>query len=229
MRINENGTVGIGTTAPDSNYKLHVGGSIACAGISSGGTLFVSGVDNSGCNLNTATITATGNITAPTFTGLASSATNATNASYASNVYTNITGVNQSYYILSASGSTAGQETTYKSTHFYYNPSTGTLTSTSFNAASDYRIKDNVRPLTDCSFTIDHLRPVTYNNNQANNKQDIGLIAHEAQEHFPFLVSGEKDGEQNQSINYTGFIGLLIHEIQQLKRRVSDLETQANK
>jgi hypothetical protein len=73
------------------------------------------------------------------------------------------------------------------------------------------------------------LRPVTYNNNQANNKQDIGLIAHEVQEHFPFLVNGEKDGEDNQSVNYTGLIGLLIHEIQQLKRRVSDLEKQANK
>ena len=39
----------------------------------------------------------------------------------------------------------------------------------SYNATSDYRIKDNVRPLTDCSFTVDHLRPVTYNNNQSNN------------------------------------------------------------
>jgi hypothetical protein len=114
----------------------------------------------------------------------------------------------------------------YKSTNLYYNPSTGTLNSTTYNATSDYRIKDNVRPLTDCSFTIDPLKPVTYNNNQANNKQDIGLIAHEVQEHFPFLVSGEKDGEQNQSINYTGFISLLIHEIQQVKRRVSDLEKQ---
>jgi hypothetical protein len=223
MRINENGTVGIGTTAPDSNYKLHVGGSIACAGISSGGTLFVSGIDLTsypGSNIAAVNITASGTITAPTFSGTATNATN---------VYTNITGANQSYYILSASANFSGYETTYKSTHFYYNPSSGTLNSTSFNATSDYRIKDNVRPLTDCSFTIDHLRPVTYNNNQANNKQDIGLIAHEAQEHFPFLVTGEKDGEQNQSINYTGFIALLIHEIQQLKRRVSHLENQANK
>jgi len=105
----------------------------------------------------------------------------------------------------------------------------GTVTAISFNATSDYRIKDNVRPLTDCSFTVDHLRPVTYNNNQSNNKQDIGLIAHELQEHYPFLVNGEKDGEHNQSVNYTGLIGLLIHEIQQLKQRVSVLEQNANK
>ena len=62
-----------------------------------------------------------------------------------------------------------------------------------------------------------------------SDKQDIGLLAHEVQEHFPYLVNGEKDGEHNQSVNYTGLIGLLIHEIQQLKCRVSDLERQCNK
>jgi hypothetical protein len=77
--------------------------------------------------------------------------------------------------------------------------------------------------LPDCSFVVDPLRPVYYRN-KLTNKQDVGLIAHEVQEHFPFLVTGEKDAEHNQSVNYTGFIGLLIHEIQQLKRRVSELE-----
>jgi hypothetical protein len=98
----------------------------------------------------------------------------------------------------------------------------------SYNATSDYRIKDCVLSLPDCSFVVDPLRPVSYRN-KLTNKQDIGLIAHEVQEHFPFFVNGEKDGEHNQSINYTGFIALLIHEIQQLKQRVSDLENQANK
>ena len=229
MRINENGNVGIGTTAPTS--LLHVNGVITCAGINSSDTLFVSGINLTAypsSNIAAVNITAT-TVTATTFTGLASNATNALNATNANNIYTDLATLNQNYYLLSATNITANNTLTYKSGNFYYNPSSGTLNSTSFNATSDYRIKDNVRPLTDCSFTIDHLRPVTYNNNQANNKQDIGLIAHEAQEHFPFLVTGEKDGEQNQSINYTGFIALLIHEIQQLKRRVSDLEYQANK
>ena len=105
---------------------------------------------------------------------------------------------------------------------------TSNMEATTFNAKSDYRIKDCVLSLPDCSFVVDPLRPVYYRN-KLTNKQDIGLIAHEVQEHFPFLVTGEKDGEHNQSVNYTGFIGLLIHEIQQLKQRVSDLEKQANK
>ena len=88
---------------------------------------------------------------------------------------------------------------------------------------SDYRIKENVIPISDTSYNIDNLRPVTYTNT-IHNKQDIGLIAHEVQEEFPLLVTGEKDGKHNQAVNYIGLIGVLIHEIQQLKKRVNELE-----
>ena len=89
--------------------------------------------------------------------------------------------------------------------------------STSFNTPSDYRIKANVIPLSDTSFSVDLLRPVTYTNKSLG-KQDIGFIAHEVQEHFPFLVNGEKDSEEYQTLNYTGLIGLLTKEIQDLKK-----------
>ena len=55
-------------------------------------------------------------------------------------------------------------------------------------------------------------------------KQDIGLIAHETQEHYPELVIGEKDGDKTQSINYIGLIPILIKEIQDLKKRIFILE-----
>jgi hypothetical protein len=41
---------------------------------------------------------------------------------------------------------------------------------------------------------------------------------------YPFLVTGEKDGENLQSVNYNGVIGILIKEIQVLKERVNILE-----
>jgi hypothetical protein len=47
---------------------------------------------------------------------------------------------------------------------------------------------------------------------------NFGFIAHEVQELFPFLVTGEKDGEIIQSINYNGFIPLVVKEIQSLKK-----------
>jgi hypothetical protein len=96
-----------------------------------------------------------------------------------------------------------------------YTPSIGLLQSNQFNAYSDYRIKENVEVL-DYRFTTDNLRPVTYTN-KISGSQDIGLIAHELQEEFPFLVNGEKDGTSIQSVNYNGLIGVLIYEIKQLK------------
>ena len=100
---------------------------------------------------------------------------------------------------------------------------TGILTATSFNAISDYRVKENVQQLDPTLFNVDKLNPVTYNKIDSG-KQDIGFIAHEVQEVFPCLVTGEKDGEQTQSLNYLGLIGVLVKEIQELKKRVAILE-----
>ena len=95
----------------------------------------------------------------------------------------------------------------------------GQITAASFNATSDYRIKSNILPLSDCYFGIDALNPVSYHN-KITDREDIGFIAHELQPHFPFLVTGEKDGDAIQTVNYTGIIGLLVHELQQLKKNV---------
>jgi hypothetical protein len=98
----------------------------------------------------------------------------------------------------------------------------GSVNASSYNAGSDYRIKDNVLQL-DETFSVDNLKPVSYYNKNLK-KKDIGLIAHELQEVYPELVTGEKDGEEMQSVNYTGLIPILIKEIQDLKARVKELE-----
>jgi hypothetical protein len=110
----------------------------------------------------------------------------------------------------------------YNPTSGYALDVSGNVNATSYNSPSDYRIKKDVVTL-DETFTVDKLRPVTYNNTKLD-KQDIGLIAHELQEVYPFLVNGEKDGENLQSVNYTGLIAILIKEIKELKERVKKLE-----
>ena len=102
---------------------------------------------------------------------------------------------------------------------------TGTITAASFSATSDYRIKNNIQDLSN-HFIIDNLRPVHYDN-QLTQQHDIGFIAHEVQEIFPFLVNGSKDGLTNQSLNYIGLIGVLVKEIQELKDKVTKLEKKA--
>jgi hypothetical protein len=108
-------------------------------------------------------------------------------------------------------------------------PSTfnSTVTATSFNASSDYRIKENVVPLS-TNYSVDNLNPVHYYN-KSSKKEDIGFIAHEVQEEFPCLVTGEKDGAETQSLNYNGLIPILVKEIKELKERVKFLEEQIKK
>jgi len=62
---------------------------------------------------------------------------------------------------------------------------------------------------------------------KSSGQQDIGFIAHEVQEFYPFLVSGKKDGKETQSLNYNGFIGILTKEIQVLKKKVAEQEAKA--
>jgi hypothetical protein len=104
---------------------------------------------------------------------------------------------------------------------------TGAATAASFNTSSDYRIKEDIRKIPFYP-NVDNLNPVTYKNT-ITGKQDIGFIAHELQEHFPFLVSGEKDGPTNQSVNYIGLIALLTKEIQDLKKEIREIKQTINK
>lgn len=99
----------------------------------------------------------------------------------------------------------------------------GNITANSYNATSDYRIKENIITLEDQFFSVDKLRPVSYINKNTENFS-TGFIAHEVQEYFPFLVQGEKDGEKLQSLDYIGLIAILVKDIQQLQNRVKILE-----
>ena len=101
------------------------------------------------------------------------------------------------------------------------------MSAASYNATSDYRIKGQVEPLDLTKYSIDHLNPVSYINKKTE-KQDIGLIAHELQEEFPFLVTGEKDADEMQSVNYISLISLLIKEVQDLKKQVKSNAEQIN-
>lgn len=125
-------------------------------------------------------------------------------------------------FIINSRGGNVGIGLTNPSTRLQVN---GTVTATSYDATSDYRIKENVENLKLDEYNIDKLRPVTYMHKETEQKC-IGLIAHEVAEEFPFLVQGEKDGEKTQSVNYIGLVGVLIKEIQHLKNRVEILEQQ---
>ena len=111
--------------------------------------------------------------------------------------------------------------TTFKASTFNNMTVIGAFTSTPILTPSDYRIKTNVQTL-DAVHVLDNLRPVTYNQTQLA-RQDIGFLAHELQEYFPELVDGEKDGEQMQSVDYSGVLPVLINEVQRLKSKIETI------
>ncbi len=186
------------------------------------------GTNNIGLG-NSAGSNLSGNSNTNTFLG------NFTNVASSSRVYNNSTAIGYQSIVNASNQIVLGTATekiyipgsylginTYTPGDGYALDVSGNVNATSYNSSSDYRIKKDVVPL-DEKFTVDNLKPVTYNNINLG-KQDIGLIAHELQEVYPFLVNGEKDGENLQSVNYTGLIGILIKEIQELKERVKKLE-----
>jgi len=65
--------------------------------------------------------------------------------------------------------------------------------STNYASGSDYRLKDNVRPLIGALEKVAALKPVAFEW-KSNGEYSESFIAHELQETFPHAVNGEKDG-----------------------------------
>lgn len=100
---------------------------------------------------------------------------------------------------------------------------------TSFNTSSDYRLKENVAPLTTGLTTIGALNPVTYN--WVGDKQKgEGFIAHELQEIIPHAVTGQKDAINEdgsikpQGVDYSKIVVHLVAAIQELSAEVEALK-----
>ena len=110
-------------------------------------------------------------------------------------------------------------------------------TSTSYNTSSDYRLKENVVPLTAAAARVQALKPSRFNFIADPSRTVDGFIAHEAAEVVPEAVSGEKDAVNEdgsikpQGIDQSKLVPLLtaalqeaLTEIAALKARVAVLE-----
>jgi len=112
-------------------------------------------------------------------------------------------------------------------TEIYYNNSrVGDIatngTGTTYNSASDYRLKENVQPMVGALDKVAALKPVTFTW-KATSTNDEGFLAHELQAVVPQAVRGEKDevdadGEPvYQSIDTSVLVATLTAAIQELK------------
>jgi hypothetical protein len=104
-------------------------------------------------------------------------------------------------------------------------------TTVNYVTSSDYRMKENVKPIQGALNTVSKLKPVSYVWKNTENEVGEGFIAHELQEIYPLAVSGKKDAiNQDGSIKPQGIdpskiIGLLTAAIQEQQALIQSLTT----
>lgn len=102
-------------------------------------------------------------------------------------------------------------------------------TAVAYNTTSDYRLKENVQPLTGALARVAALKPVTYTWKSAPDEIGEGFIAHELAEVCPQAVTGEKDAVNEdgsikaQSIDTSFLVATLTAAIQELNAKVESL------
>jgi hypothetical protein len=123
-------------------------------------------------------------------------------------------------YFINSAGSVAG-----------FVSQNGTTT-VNYATSSDYRMKDNVKPITNALDKVAKLKPVTYTWKNSNNEQGEGFIAHELAEICPLAVSGKKDEINEdgtikpQGIDSSKLVATLTAAIQEQQALITTLQTQ---
>ena len=111
--------------------------------------------------------------------------------------------------------------------------------STAYNTSSDYRLKENVVPMTNALATVAQLKPCTYTW-KSDGKNGQGFIAHELQAVVPQCVTGEKDAVETytdedgneqtrikpQGVDTSFLVATLTSAIQELKAELDTVKAE---
>jgi hypothetical protein len=101
--------------------------------------------------------------------------------------------------------------------------------STVYTTSSDYRLKENIAPMTGALAKVAQLNPVTYSW-KSDGSASQGFIAHELQTVVPDCVVGQKDAvdadgnPKYQGIDTSFLVATLTAAIQELNARLTALE-----
>jgi hypothetical protein len=108
-------------------------------------------------------------------------------------------------------------------------------TGVSYNTSSDYRLKENITPITNALSRVSQLKPSRFNFISEADKTVDGFLAHEVQEIIPEAISGEKDalnedGTPNyQGIDQSKIVPLLVAAIQEQQTIIEELKARIEK
>jgi hypothetical protein len=248
MRIDSSGNVGIGTTT--TTYRLNVAGRSTFIPSSENYAVYMaynsstSGVWMGSPSANTQAfynnagdermrIDSSGNLSIGTTSNVLAARLNVSQSASTWVVGLQNTANNSVLAITNGSGTA-----NYSAVGFFNNGTSFSLcglisvsgTSTSYATSSDYRLKENVAPMTGALNRISALKPVTYNW-KSSGENGQGFIAHELQEVCPEAVVGEKDAVDAegkpvyQGIDTSFLVATLTAAIQEQQALIANLTT----
>ena len=238
------GTVTINPATASTMNNVAIGGSIALAGkfTSITGTGLTSGrvtyATTSGLLTDNANLTFDGTtLTAATGANLVTSSgsvnINRTSAIGAGKANIDFSGaVGQGLAINDTASQNGSQFEAfyYGSGTFLGSISNVTNTAVAYNTTSDYRLKENIAPMTGALSTVAQLKPSTYKW-KINGSDGQGFIAHELAEVMPDCVNGEKDAvdadgkPRYQGIDTSFLVATLTCAIQEQQALIESLTT----
>lgn len=207
------------------------------------GTNVVNAIDNFGSLTVTGTLTATAIENTPigastASTGRFSSLTVTAGTTLASLTVNNpatISGVVTCSGVIASGGDITGVDELTAATGIFstsmtatlgtFNTSTtsGVCTAGSFVTSSDYRLKEDIEDAPEAWETVRALRVRRFRMKD-DGKTRIGFVAHEAQEHVPEMVHGDKDGSTSQGVEPMVAVGLLTKALQEAMAKIERLE-----
>jgi hypothetical protein len=224
MRIDSSGNVGIGTSSPSNKLSVAGGIEITATGFNgSGNGIWLYTTNSLGFvtgGTNRAVINSSGNL-------LIKCTANPSASVYGSGFIDNGVGASVLYQSTSITSANALQ--------VFYNPngnvgSVGTSGSNAYySTTSDYRLKENITPMTGALAKVAQLKPVNYKW-KADGSDGEGFIAHELAEVCPHAVVGNKDAVDAdgnpvyQSIDTSFLVATLTAALQETKALI---DTQA--
>jgi hypothetical protein len=98
-------------------------------------------------------------------------------------------------------------------------------TGTTYDTASDYRLKENQVAISDGITRLKTLKPYRFNFKVEPSKTVDGFFAHEVTPAVPEAITGEKDGTEMQGIDQSKLVPLLTAALQEAITKIETLET----
>jgi hypothetical protein len=139
-------------------------------------------------------------------------------------------GVNQGTIFADSSTASGNNAIRFKVAGTTVGSITTTSSATAYNTSSDYRLKENIEPVTDGITRLQQLNPSRFNFIVDPDRTVDGFIAHEVQDIVPEAITGEKDAEDDdgnpiyQGIDQSKLVPLLTAALQEAIAKIETLE-----